>query len=66
MYKPYAIFDGKRWLLWYNGRKGGVEQIGVALHEGRGTGLLSDGEALPGHSLRGCGPREPPLGKSPE
>ena len=22
VYKPYAIFDGKRWLLWYNGRQG--------------------------------------------
>ena len=21
-YKPFAIFDGKRWLLWYNGRHG--------------------------------------------
>jgi predicted GH43/DUF377 family glycosyl hydrolase len=39
VYKPYAIFDGKRWLLWYNGRKGGVEQIGVALHEGEDLGF---------------------------
>jgi predicted GH43/DUF377 family glycosyl hydrolase len=38
-YKPYAIFDGKRWLLWYNGRKGGVEQIGVAFHKGEGLGF---------------------------
>jgi len=35
VYKPYAIFDGKRWLLWYNGRKEGTEQIGVAIHEGK-------------------------------
>ena len=34
VYKPYAILDGKRWLLWYNGRRGGVEQIGLATHEG--------------------------------
>ncbi len=34
-YKPYAIFHEGRWLLWYNGRKGGVEQIGVAIHDGR-------------------------------
>ena len=34
VYKPYAQFDGRRWLLWYNGRKGGTEQIGLALHEG--------------------------------
>jgi predicted GH43/DUF377 family glycosyl hydrolase len=39
VYKPYAIFDGKRWLLWYNGRKGGVEQIGVAIHDGEDLGF---------------------------
>jgi predicted GH43/DUF377 family glycosyl hydrolase len=39
VYKPYAIFDGKRWRLWYNGRKGGVEQIGVATHEGEDLGF---------------------------
>jgi len=39
VYKPYAIFDGKRWLLWYNGRRGGVEQIGVAIHDGEGLGF---------------------------
>ena len=27
------------WLLWYNGRKGGVEQIGLALHEGEDLGF---------------------------
>jgi hypothetical protein len=39
VYKPIAIFDGKRWLLWYNGRKGGVEQIGVAIHDGEDLGF---------------------------
>jgi predicted GH43/DUF377 family glycosyl hydrolase len=39
VYKPYAVFDGKRWLLWYNGRRGGVEQIGVALHDGEDLGF---------------------------
>jgi predicted GH43/DUF377 family glycosyl hydrolase len=39
VYKPYAILDGKRWLLWYNGRRGGVEQIGLATHEGEGLGF---------------------------
>jgi predicted GH43/DUF377 family glycosyl hydrolase len=34
VYKPYAIYDGEKWLLWYNGRRGGVEQIGLAIHEG--------------------------------
>ena len=38
-YKPYALFDGKKWLLWYNGRRGQFEQIGVAIHEGRDLGF---------------------------
>jgi hypothetical protein len=40
-YKPFAIFDEQndRWLLWYNGRKGNVEQIGLAIHKGRKLGL---------------------------
>ena len=38
-YKPFAIFDGKKWLLWYNGRRGGVEQIGLATHDGEDLGL---------------------------
>jgi predicted GH43/DUF377 family glycosyl hydrolase len=33
-YKPFAIFDGKRWLLWYNGRSGAFEQIGLATRDG--------------------------------
>jgi predicted GH43/DUF377 family glycosyl hydrolase len=39
VYKPYAIFDGRTWLLWYNGRRGGVEQIGLATHEGEDQGF---------------------------
>ena len=31
VYKPFAVFDGSRWLLWYNGRREHVEQIGVAI-----------------------------------
>lgn len=38
-YKPYALFDGQKWLLWYNGRHGGLEQIGVVLHEGEDLGF---------------------------
>jgi len=38
-YKPCAIFDGKKWLLWYNGRHGSLEQIGVALHAGEDLGF---------------------------
>jgi len=33
-YKPFAIQEKNRWMLWYNGRKGGVEQIGLAIHKG--------------------------------
>jgi predicted GH43/DUF377 family glycosyl hydrolase len=39
VYKPYAILDGNRWLLWYNGRRGGTEQIGLAIHEGEDLGF---------------------------
>ena len=38
-YKPYAIFDGAKWLLWYNGRHGGSEQIGLATHDGEDLGF---------------------------
>ncbi|HEY5911823.1 MAG TPA: family 43 glycosylhydrolase [Verrucomicrobiae bacterium] len=38
-YKPYAIFDGTKWLLWYNGRRGSLEQIGVAIHPGEDLGF---------------------------
>jgi predicted GH43/DUF377 family glycosyl hydrolase len=38
-YKPYAIFDGTQWLLWFNGRRGASEQIGAAIHQGRNLGF---------------------------
>jgi predicted GH43/DUF377 family glycosyl hydrolase len=38
-YKPYAVFDGHTWRLWYNGRRGELEQIGMALHEGEDLGF---------------------------
>lgn len=40
-YKPYTIFDGNRWLLWYNGRKGHMEQIGLAYHAQEDLGFGS-------------------------
>ncbi len=42
-YKPFAIFDRRndRWMLWYNGRKESVEQIGLALHPGLALGFPS-------------------------
>ncbi len=33
-YKPFVLYDGEKWMLWYNGRCGHVEEIGVAMHEG--------------------------------
>jgi predicted GH43/DUF377 family glycosyl hydrolase len=38
-YKPYAILEGEQWLLWYNGRHGSLEQIGMAFHKGRDLGF---------------------------
>jgi predicted GH43/DUF377 family glycosyl hydrolase len=38
-YKPFMLFDGKRWLLWYNGRHGSLEQIALVLHEGEELGF---------------------------
>jgi predicted GH43/DUF377 family glycosyl hydrolase len=38
-YKPYAIFDGQRWLLWYNGRHASLEQLGVVIHDGEDLGF---------------------------
>jgi beta-1,2-mannobiose phosphorylase / 1,2-beta-oligomannan phosphorylase len=34
VYKPFAILSGRRWMLWYNGRRNSIEQIGLAFHEG--------------------------------
>ena len=34
-YKPVAILDGNKWMLWYNGRQKTLEQIGLAIHEGK-------------------------------
>jgi len=31
-YKPFAIQEKDRWLLWYNGRNGNVEQIGLVIY----------------------------------
>ena len=38
-YKPCAIFDGRKWLLWYNGRHDNLEQIGVVTHPGEDLGF---------------------------
>jgi len=33
------LFDGRRWMLWYNGRHGSLEQIALATHEGEDLGF---------------------------
>lgn len=38
-YKPYAVYDGGEWKLWYNGRHGGLEQIGLVRHPGEDLGF---------------------------
>jgi beta-1,2-mannobiose phosphorylase / 1,2-beta-oligomannan phosphorylase len=38
-YKPFVVFEGDKWLLWYNGRHGSVEQIGLAVHPGESLGF---------------------------
>ena len=38
-YKPFAIQEEDRWLLWYNGRNEHLEQIGLAVHEGTDLGF---------------------------
>jgi predicted GH43/DUF377 family glycosyl hydrolase len=38
-YKPFAIYDGQCWRLWYNGRRGGPEQIGMVVHEDEDLGF---------------------------
>ena len=33
-YKPYTFREKNKWILWYNGRTGQFEQIGLAFHDG--------------------------------
>ncbi len=42
-YKPFALYDEEAdlWRLWYNGRRGHLEQIGLALHQGENLGFPS-------------------------
>ncbi len=39
VYKPYALLENNRWLLWYNGRRSSFEQIGLASHAGEDLGF---------------------------
>lgn len=40
-YKPFAVWNAERnqWLLWYNGRSGAPEYVGLATHEGFDLGF---------------------------
>ena len=40
-YKPSVAYeaDNNRWLLWYNGRRGGEEYIGLVIHDGEDLGI---------------------------
>jgi len=35
VYKPFAVETADRWLLYYNGRRNNIEQIGIAIHDGK-------------------------------
>jgi predicted GH43/DUF377 family glycosyl hydrolase len=38
-YKPFVIREKDRWLLWYNGRNGSLEQIGLAVFDSKDLGF---------------------------
>jgi hypothetical protein len=40
-YKPFAIWNARQeqWLLWYNGRHGSPEYVGLAVHDGYDLGF---------------------------
>ena len=40
-YKPFVFYEPEndRWILWYNGRRAFVEQLGVAFHDGENLGF---------------------------
>jgi len=40
-YKPYALFAGGRWMLWYNGRHEHLEQIGLVTRTGESLGFVA-------------------------
>ena len=52
VYKPFVAYDEKnqQWLLWYNGRCGGLERIGVSRLQGKNFGSFEQ-RAGPATSL---------------
>lgn len=49
-YKPFVVRDGDRWLLWYNGRRNHVEQIGMAVHDETELWPETDTAEAPSHA----------------
>jgi hypothetical protein len=45
VYKPFPIFSKGRWQLWFNGRNGAEERIGVATLSGYDLGFDLDLES---------------------
>ncbi len=39
IYRPAALLDDRGWSVWFNGRRSGVEQIGLAKHARRDLGF---------------------------
>lgn len=39
VYKPYVLEEADCWRLYYNGRNGSHEQIGIAIHDGKDLGF---------------------------
>lgn len=39
VYRPAVLKETSRWVLWFNGRHGGPEQIGLAVHQGLDLGF---------------------------
>jgi hypothetical protein len=41
-YKPYAVYSGHHWMLWYNGRHEHLEQIGLVTRTGDNLGFVAE------------------------
>jgi hypothetical protein len=49
VYKPFAIYapEDNKWRVWFNGRNGGPEYIGMAIKEGRDLGFVESTGDIP-------------------
>jgi len=41
-YKPFAVYSGGNWRLWYNGRREHLEQIGLVIHAGGNLDFVAE------------------------